>query len=114
MRWNIGSALRVEEQKVAARLKRGGEFTRYLREVRPELFDEGFQAELEQAYKPRGQDPVPPALLATVTVLQAYDQVGDGEAGGGGGRPLPTLAACVGHPGDRQRSVLSGNTGAFP
>ena len=31
-------------------------------------------------HQPRGTAPVPPALLAMVTLLQAYDQIGDAEA----------------------------------
>jgi lambda repressor-like predicted transcriptional regulator len=52
-----------------------------LREHRHELFDEGFQAELAQAYadSPKGQPPVPPALLALATVVQAYMKVSDDE-----------------------------------
>ena len=40
---------------------------RFLREIRAELFDEAFQAELAAAYQPRGTAPVPPALLAMVS-----------------------------------------------
>ena len=43
----------------------------FLREVRAELFDEAFQAELAAIYQPRGTAPVPPALLAMVLLLQA-------------------------------------------
>ena len=39
-------------------------------------FDEAFQAALAAIYQPRGRAPVPPARLAMVLVLQAYDQVG--------------------------------------
>jgi hypothetical protein len=53
----------------------------FLREVRHELFDADFEAELAVAYgTPRGTEPLPPALLAMVTLLQAYDQVSDAEA----------------------------------
>lgn len=52
----------------------------FLHEIRAELFDEAFQAELAAIYQPRGTAPVPPALLAMVMLLQAYDQVGDAEA----------------------------------
>jgi transposase len=53
----------------------------FLREHRHELFDEGFQAELAQAYadSPKGQPPVPPAQLALATILQAYAKVSDDE-----------------------------------
>ena len=52
----------------------------FLRTIRGELFDEAFQAELAAVYQPRGTQPIPPALLAMVLLLQAYDQVGDAEA----------------------------------
>jgi hypothetical protein len=53
-----------------------------LREHRHELFDERFQAELGAAYPEGtiGQPPVPPALLALATILQAYTGSSDDEA----------------------------------
>jgi hypothetical protein len=65
---------------VAQALHRIGKFYVFLREIRAELFDDAFQAELAAIYQPRGTAPVPPALLAMVTLLQAYDQIGDAEA----------------------------------
>jgi transposase len=69
-----------KEARVAQALHRIGKFYVFLRSVRAELFDEAFQAELATVYQPRGTAPVPPALLAMVMLLQAYDQVGDAEA----------------------------------
>lgn len=69
-----------DEVRVAAKLRRIGKFYVFLREIRTELFDDAFQAQLAAVYRPRGTAPVPPALLAMVTLLQAYDQVGDAEA----------------------------------
>jgi hypothetical protein len=80
IRWACPTELTAEERRVAQALHRIGKFYVFLREVRAELFDEGFQAELAAAYQPRGTAPVPPALLAMVTLLQAYDQVGDADA----------------------------------
>ena len=58
-----------------------GKFYVFLREIRHALFDTSFEAALAKAYKkPRGTAPLPPALLAMVTLLQAYDQVGEAEA----------------------------------
>jgi IS5 family transposase len=80
-RWTLSTELSEAEQRVAGRLKRGGRFYVFLRQVAPRLFDEGFQAELEKAYgTPRGTEPKPPALLAMVTLLQAYDRASDWEA----------------------------------
>lgn len=80
IRWACPTELTAEEARVAQALHRIGKFYVFLREVRAELFDEEFQGELGAVYQPRGTVPVPPALLAMVTLLQAYDQVGDADA----------------------------------
>ena len=80
IRWACPTELTAEEARVAQALHRIGKFYVFLREVRAELFDNAFQAELATVYQPRGTAPVPPALLAMVTLLQAYDQVGDADA----------------------------------
>jgi hypothetical protein len=80
IRWACPSELTADERRVAQALHRIGKFYVFLREVRAELFDDAFQAELAAVYQPRGTAPVPPALLAMVTLLQAYDQVGDADA----------------------------------
>jgi hypothetical protein len=80
IRWACPTELTADERRVAQALHRIGKFYVFLREVRAELFDEAFQAELAAIYQPRGTAPVPPALLAMVTLLQAYDQVGDADA----------------------------------
>lgn len=80
IRWKPPIGLSAEEQRIAKALKRVGKFYLFLREVRHELFDEAFQAELAAAYNPRGNEPLPAALLAMVTLLQAYDKTGDADA----------------------------------
>jgi hypothetical protein len=80
IRWNVPRELSPEEARVAAKLQRSGKFYAFARAIRAALFDEAFQAELAAAYRPRGVTPRPPALLAMVTLLQAYAQVGDAEA----------------------------------
>jgi Transposase DDE domain/Transposase domain (DUF772) len=80
IRWTCPIELTAEEARVAQLLHRIGKFYVFLRKVRAELFDDAFQAELAAIYRPRGTAPVPPALLAMVTLLQAYDQVGDADA----------------------------------
>jgi hypothetical protein len=80
VRWTCPVALDPEETRLVAQLHRVGRFYAFLRQVRAELFDEAFQAELAAVYQPRGTAPVPPALLAMVTLLQAYAQVGDADA----------------------------------
>lgn len=81
MRWDVPVEMGVRESKVAKRLHRVGRFYVFLREIRHELFDKDFERELETSYKKaRGTEPLPPALLAMVTLLQAYDQVSDADA----------------------------------
>jgi hypothetical protein len=81
MRWDVPVKMGVRELKVAKRLNRVGRLYVFLREIRHELFDAAFEQELEAAYKKaRGTAPLPPALLAMVTLLQAYDQVSDADA----------------------------------
>src|SRR5687767_16037846 len=80
IRWQVPVELSPEEARVAALLHRVGKFYAFLRTIRAELFDEAFQAELAAVYQPRGTAPLPAALLAMVTVLQAYDQVSDADA----------------------------------
>jgi hypothetical protein len=78
--WSVPTEYSPAEQRVAAKLQRIGKFYVFLRDIRHELFDDAFQAELAAVYQPRGTQPIPPALLAMVLLLQAYDHVGDAEA----------------------------------
>lgn len=81
MAWAIPGKMSAEELAVASQLKRIGRFYVFLREILVELFEADFRAELSAAYeKARGTPPLAPELLATVTLLQAYDQVGDADA----------------------------------
>jgi hypothetical protein len=81
MHWDVPIELSPIERRIAARMQRVGKFYVFLREVRHELFSTEFEAELEQAYgKTRGTAPLPAAMLAMVTLLQAYDQISDAEA----------------------------------
>lgn len=80
VRWHLPVELSSAEKRVAKVLTRIGKFYLFLREVRHELFDEEFQAELSQAYDPRCKEPLPAAMLAMVTLLQAYDKTGDADA----------------------------------
>lgn len=78
MRWRFSTGKAAEEEaRVAARLRAGSKFYRFLWEVREELFDDEFQDELAAVYRPRGQAPCPPALLAMVNILQRYGKLGD-------------------------------------
>jgi hypothetical protein len=78
MRWSPNRT--AAEKVVAGKLRKASSFYRFLWEVRDELFDEDFQAELAKSYQPRGQEPCPPALLAMVNLLQRYDGLSDADA----------------------------------
>jgi len=74
--------LSKEEEFISSRLKRTGKLFAFLRRHRHQLFDEGLRADLESMYSdaPRGTPPKDPALLAMVTLLQAYEQASDAAA----------------------------------
>lgn len=81
MRWRFPTGKRLEaEAAIAAKLRAASKFYRFLWEIREELLDEAFQAELAKAYGPRGQEPCPPALLAMVNLLQRYEGLSDADA----------------------------------
>ena len=79
MRWDPPRES-AREQAVAKRLRASSKFYRFLWEIRGELFADGFEEELIAAYRPRGQDPCPPALLAMVMLLQRYEGLSDADA----------------------------------
>jgi Transposase DDE domain/Transposase domain (DUF772) len=81
-RWNPRQTYTTQEQWLMRRLGRTRKLFAFLRAHRHELFDAAFQAELETMYRDTGagKPPVPPALLAMVTLLQAYLGVSDAEA----------------------------------
>lgn len=71
------------ENTVLKLLKRTGKFFAFLRAVRHRLFDEATQQALCALYdteNDEGRPSLPPALLATVVLMQAYDQASDAVA----------------------------------
>ena len=80
--WSPPQDLSPTEEKIAARAAKKKKLFAFLRAIRTELFDPAFQEELAGMYRQTGagKPPVPPALLAMATVLQAYTGVGDQEA----------------------------------
>jgi hypothetical protein len=64
------------------RLVRTKKLFAFLRLHRHEIFDDAFQEELEGMYRSTGagSEPLPPALLCMVVLLQAYTGVSDAEA----------------------------------
>jgi hypothetical protein len=81
-RWNPQQTYTKQEEWLMRRLGRTRKLFAFLRAQRHELFDDAFQAELETMYRDTGAGKplVPPALLAMVTLLQAYLKVSDAEA----------------------------------
>jgi nucleotide-binding universal stress UspA family protein len=81
-RWNPRQTYTKAEEWIMRRLGRTRKLFAFLRAYRHELFDDAFQGELESMYRDTGagKPAVPPALLAMVTLLQAYLKVSDAEA----------------------------------
>src|SRR5215208_3346319 len=79
--WSPPVATTPKEDWILKQCKKAKLFV-FLRAHRHELFDDAFQAELAGMYKAResGKEPVPPALLAMVTLLQAAMGVSDEDA----------------------------------
>jgi hypothetical protein len=79
--WRPPIALSVAEERLLKRCKKQPIFG-FLRALRHELFDDAFQRELARMYdgSTRGRPPVPPALLAMATLLQAARQLSDQDA----------------------------------
>ncbi len=82
IRGNVPPELSPAEERICKRCKRNGRLYAFLRRHRHELFDEAFEAELTAMYSdsPKGRPPLPPAMLAMVTVLQAADGTSDESA----------------------------------
>jgi hypothetical protein len=70
------------EEFVMKRLVRTKKLFAFLRLHRHEIFDDAFQIELEGMYRQTGAgaEPLPPALLCMVVLLQAYAGASDAEA----------------------------------
>jgi hypothetical protein len=81
-RWTPRQDHTKQEEYLLRRLRRTRKLFAFLRDHRQELFNDVFQAELESMYRDTGagQDPVPPALLAMIVLLQSYLGVSDAEA----------------------------------
>lgn len=79
IRWEVDVELTEAEEAICARCTRNGRLYAFLRRHRHELFDEELQADLTAMYSdsPKGQPPLPPAMLAMVSILQAADGVSD-------------------------------------
>ena len=81
-RWKPTASLNRREQFLLGRMKRTGKLFAFLRLHGHELFDDGFQSELEEMYRASGEgkEPAAPAMLAMVVLLQAYTGASDAVA----------------------------------
>jgi len=82
IRWNPRIEPTKQEQILLKRLNRVRKVFGFLRLHRHELFDEGFQSELESMYRATGAgaEPLPPAMMAMAVLLQGYLGASDAEA----------------------------------
>ena len=80
-RWEPREELSRQEQALMKRLDRVRKLLGFLRVHRRRLFDDAFQDELATMYRDTGagKPPVPPALMAMATFVQAYLGVSDAE-----------------------------------
>ena len=81
-RWNPQPIKHSREEKFLARLGKHRKLFLFLYEQRRALFDDAFQDELAKMYRTTGEgkQPVSPAFLAMVILLQAYTGASDAEA----------------------------------
>lgn len=79
--WQPREELSRQEQALMKRLDRVRKLLGFLRVHRRRLFDDAFQSELATMYRDTGagKSPVPPALMAMATLVQAYLGVSDAE-----------------------------------
>jgi len=81
-RWTPPVETTRKEQLLLKRLTRTKKLFGFLRQHRHELFDDEFQTELEGMYRTTGAgcEPLPPAVLCMVSLLQAYTSTSDAQA----------------------------------
>lgn len=82
MRWQPRRETTKQEDFLLKRLRRTRKLFAFLRLHRHELFDDAFQAELEGMYRltGAGAQPLPPAQMCMVLLLQGYLRISDAEA----------------------------------
>ena len=81
-RWKPPLDTTRKEQLLLKRLTRTKKLFAFLRLHRHELFNDEFQAELEGMYRSTGAgcEPLAPALMCMISLLQAYTDTSDAEA----------------------------------
>jgi hypothetical protein len=81
-RWSPRVELSKQEKLIMKRLNRVRALFGFLRLNRHVLFDDGFQEKLDGMYRQTGagEDPIPPAMMCMVMLLQGYVGASDAEA----------------------------------
>jgi hypothetical protein len=81
-RWNPRREIGDDEKYVLKLVEKSRKLFMFLRLQRHLLFDDAFQAELEAMYRSTGagSEPIPPAFMCTVLLLQGYLRVSDADA----------------------------------
>lgn len=81
-RWKPEVEISRAEEFVFKRLGRHRKLFAFLRVHRTKIFDDAFQAELDGMYRQTGagDEPLPAAFMAMVTLLQGYSNASDAEA----------------------------------
>jgi len=81
-RWRPSETYTKQEQFILKRVEKKRRLFGFLRKHRTEIFDDGFQAELESMYRDTGagKEPKPPAFMAMVLLLQGLLAASDGDA----------------------------------
>ena len=81
LRWEPREEQTKREKFLLKRLGRTRKLFAFLRLHRREIFDDGFQQELESMYRDSGagKEPVAPALMAMAALLQGYAGSSDAE-----------------------------------
>ncbi len=81
-RWRPSQTYTKQEHWILKRVEKKRKLFGFLRRHRAELFNDGFQAQLESMYRDTGagKEPKPPAFLAMVLLLQGFLGVSDGDA----------------------------------
>ena len=81
-RWRPSETYTKQEQFILKRVEKKRRLFGFLRKHRTEIFDDGFQAELESMYRDTGagKEPKPPAFMAMVLLLQGLLGASDGDA----------------------------------
>jgi hypothetical protein len=81
-RWSPLVERSEREERLLKLAGRSRKLLVFLRGHRHELFDDGYQSEMESMYRDTGQgeEPQPPALMCMALLVQGYLQVSDAEA----------------------------------